>query len=55
MNRRRPQVTTYRAGQHVFYIGSSGIVTAVNDDGTYVIELTYGETVTARSWDMAPR
>lgn len=55
MTRRRVMPITYTVGQYVFYIGSSGIVTAVNDDGTYVIDLTYGETVTARSWDMAPR
>ena len=53
--KRRPVLPTFTVGAHVFYRGSSGIVTAVNPDGTYTIDLTYGETVTARAYDMAHR
>jgi hypothetical protein len=43
------------AGRQVYYIGSLGTVTEANDDGTYTVELVYGETVRAWPSEMAYR
>lgn len=46
---------TYRVGQEVFVTGGKGRVTEVRDDGSYVVEMAWGETVVAWPNDMAPR
>lgn len=43
----------YRIGDRVFVSGSSGIVAAVNANGSYVVDMTYGETITAWPGEMA--
>ena len=45
----------FTVGMDVYRTGSLGTITAVNDDGTFTVELRYGETVTAYPSELAPR
>ena len=45
----------FAIGMDVYYGGPLGTITAINDDGTIVVDMRYGETVTAYPSEIAPR
>lgn len=45
----------FAVGMDVYYGGPLGTITAINDDGTFTVEMRYGETITAYRSEIAPR
>lgn len=45
----------FAVGMDVYRVGSLGTITAINDNGTFTVDMRYGETVTAYRSEIAPR
>jgi len=49
------QTPTFKVGDRVYRRGGSGTVVAVNDNGSYQVEMAWGETVWAVGGELAAR